>query len=356
MELSNTPFDDVYRTMLQDCSPLIIPLINESFKKHYKGNEEIRLYKNEFFINEPNGTQQERITDSNILLINAGDGLEERYHIECETNPDSSMVIRLFEYDSQIALADKTLEDNVLTVNFPHTAVLYLRSNKNTPDTLKIIIKTSGTDGEYEIPVIKAKSYDIETIFSKNLLFLIPFYIFSHESRFKSYESDSASLDSLKGEYANIRLRLDRLQESGAISEYTKCTIVNMSNKVLEHIARNYDSIKKKVRSVMGGQVLEYEAKTILNEGIHLGHEVGLSEGLSKGRETGFNEGLTKGREAGLNEGLTKGRKAGLNEGRLDMLFNLVEKHLLSTKDAADQMDMDETEFLEKMHTMIISE
>ena len=38
------------------------------------------------------------------------------------------------------------------------------------------------------------------------------------------------------------------------------------------------------------------------------------------------------------------------------MLFNLVEKHLLSTKDAADQMDMDETEFLEKMRTMIISE
>ena len=35
-----------------------------------------------------------------------------------------------------------------------------------------------------------------------------------------------------------------------------------MSNKVLEHIAKEYDSVRKGVKSVMGGKVLEYEAKT----------------------------------------------------------------------------------------------
>lgn len=53
------------------------------------------------------------------------------------------------EYDSQVALDDATIEkivgddggkksDGVLTVTFPHSAVLYLRSNKNTGDVMTI--------------------------------------------------------------------------------------------------------------------------------------------------------------------------------------------------------------------------
>ena len=44
-----------------------------------------------------------------------------------------------------------------------------------------------------------------------------------------------------------------------------------MSNKVLEHIAIKYDSVKEGVKAVMGGKVLEYEAKTIKREGIEEG-------------------------------------------------------------------------------------
>ena len=56
-----------------------------------------------------------------------------------------------------------------------------------------------------------------------------------------------------------------------AIAEYTKCTIVDMSNKVAEHIAEKYDCVKEGVKFAMGGRVLEYEAKTIRNEGIREG-------------------------------------------------------------------------------------
>ena len=47
-----------------------------------------------------------------------------------------------------------------------------------------------------------------------------------------------------------------------------------MSNKVLEHIAKEYDSVRKGVKSVMGGKILDYEAKDIL-------------EGRAEGREEG---------------------------------------------------------------------
>lgn len=37
MSVTSTPYDDVFRTLLNDCSSLIIPVINEIFCKHYAG-------------------------------------------------------------------------------------------------------------------------------------------------------------------------------------------------------------------------------------------------------------------------------------------------------------------------------
>ena len=53
-----------------------------------------------------------------------------------------------------------------------------------------------------------------------------------------------------------------------------------MSNKVLEHIAVKYDSVKEGVKAVMGGKILEYEAKTIKREGIEQGIEKGIEKGI----------------------------------------------------------------------------
>ena len=58
------------------------------------------------------------------------------------------------------------------------------------------------------------------------------------------------------------------MAECGEISEYVKCTITDMSEKVLEHIAAKYNTVRKGVKAIMGGKVLEYEAKTIKREGI----------------------------------------------------------------------------------------
>lgn len=49
-----------------------------------------------------------------------------------------------------------------------------------------------------------------------------------------------------------------------------------MSNKVAEHIAEKYDCVKEGVKFAMGGRVLEYEAKTIRNEGIREGIREGI--------------------------------------------------------------------------------
>ena len=78
------------------------------------------------------------------------------------------------------------------------------------------------------------------------------------------------------------------------ISEYTKCTIMDMANKVLVHIARKYENVREGVKQVMGGRVLDYEAKRIKNEG----REEGRAEGRAEGRE----EGIVEGKAAGIVE------------------------------------------------------
>lgn len=270
IRITNTPYDDVFRTLINDCSPLIIPVINEMFGEHYSGKEKIVFSPNEHFLNQQDGNEDERITDTSFKI----EGKEtKKYHLECQSSTDNSMLVRFFEYDTQIALDEGEIKGNILTVTLPHSAVLFLRHHTSTPDTLKIRMITPGGTVEYDIQVMKSQQYALEEIFEKNLLLLIPFYIFSHETRFEEYEKDKIRLKTLQEEYGQIKNKLEELLDQGVISEYTKCTIIDMSNKVLEHIAAKYDSVKEGVKAVMGGKVLDYEAKIIKREGIEQGED-----------------------------------------------------------------------------------
>ena len=92
------------------------------------------------------------------------------------------MTIRLFEYDAQIALDESEVINETLTIAFPNTAVL--RISRKTPDKMRFVMKTPGGTVEYDVPIMKIQGYFLEDIFSKGLLLLIPFYIFSQEKNF----------------------------------------------------------------------------------------------------------------------------------------------------------------------------
>lgn len=214
--LVNTPYDDVFRTLLNDCPFFIIPVVNELFGESYSGQEAVELCPNEHFLNAQDGQEQERITDSCFLI--RGETVR-KYHIECQSTVDDSMLIRMFEYDSQIALDTGEIRGNVLTVRFPSSAVLYLRSKASTPDAMTIRIELpDGGMAQYEIPVMKAQRYSLDEIFSRGLLFLIPFHIFAHEKRFGEYERDAKLLQGLVSEYEGIKNRLEGLSESARTS------------------------------------------------------------------------------------------------------------------------------------------
>ena len=152
-------------------------------------------------------------------------------------------------------------------MTFPNTAVLYLRNYKKTPDKMRYVIKTPGGTVEYDVPIMKVQEYTLEDIFSKGLLLLIPFYIFSHEKNFKVYNSNEQRLAELKAEYRSILERLDKLEQEGTIGAFDKRTIIELSGDVIREIAQKYENVQKGVGDIMGGALIETEARTILNRG-----------------------------------------------------------------------------------------
>ena len=86
------------------------------FGEEYTGDEIIQFSPNEHFLNQQDGGEAKRITDTNFTVIGK---TTKRYHFECESTVDYSILIRIFEYDAQIAL-DQNSEviENRIIVSF----------------------------------------------------------------------------------------------------------------------------------------------------------------------------------------------------------------------------------------------
>lgn len=260
-------YDGVFRTILNDCRKLVIPVLNEIFHETYTGSEEIQFFPNEHFIDQQDEADKERITDTNFTIFGK---TQKKYHIECESGlPDGKIAIRLFEYDAQIALDEGEVMEETLTVTFPNTAVLYLRSYKKTPDKMRYVIITPGGSVQYDVPVMKVQTYSLDDIFEKRLLMLIPFYIFSHEKSFPEYNSDERKLEELKAEYRKILARLDELEQKGVIGTFDKRTIIDLSGDVINEIAQKYKNVQKGIGGIMRGKMIRTQARAILEQGIH---------------------------------------------------------------------------------------
>ena len=260
----------------------MIPVINDTFHTNYSKGESLILLANEFFMSGHSKNSSLIITDSYIQIGG------KKYHIECQSTKDGTMIIRMFEYDSQIAIDSAVIDGNRLTVKFPNSAVLYLRSNSNTPDIMQVQIETPGGSVFYDVHVIKINNYTIDDIFDKELYFYIPFYIFTFEPSFGIIEKDKERLEQLKDQYNDIVHRLDEACKNGKLTEYQESTILELSQIVLDAIAAKYKNIKKEVDVIMGGEVLDYPAKRILNQGRKEGMELGRSEGIQLGRSEGI--------------------------------------------------------------------
>ena len=254
--MNNTIFDDVFRTMIEKMSYLAVPLINEVFHTSYPEDVKITQLRNEH--QQKDG---EIITDSCLLIG------KKMYHIECQSTDDTTMAIRMIEYDFAIAVENAEKQGRRYRIEFPRSCVLFLRSSGNTPDYLEAdVIFPDGKTHVYSIPAIKMADYTKDHIFEKNLLMLLPFYIMRYEKKKHDMRKNLELLQILLDEYDEIRINLEKeLTETGKAELYTNLT--KLIVKIADHIFEKEEDIRKGIGDVMGGKVLELESERLKAEG-----------------------------------------------------------------------------------------
>lgn len=273
---NNTIFDDVFRTMVEKMTYLIVPLINEVFHTSYPEQVEIVHLRNEHQLEDG-----ELITDTRLLI---GDKV---YHIECQSSDDTTMAIRMFEYDVAIALESRRKVGRKFYVEFPRSCVIYLRTTKNTPDVEEVeLLLPDGQVCEYRVPTVKVERYTKDNIFKKNLLVLLPFYVMRYEKTVHTIREDPEKLQSLLDEYEAIRINLEReLSMTGRAELYTDLN--KLIVRISDYIFRKEEKIRKGVDEVMGGKILQLESERLREEGMAIGEARGKTEGETIGMMRG---------------------------------------------------------------------
>ena len=269
---SSTIFDDVFRTMLEKMPQLAVPLINEVFGTSYPEDIEIIQKRNE------HQTQNGRIiTDSHLLIANR------IYHIECQSTDDSTMVIRMIEYDFAISLEQVQKENGRYRMYFPQSCVLYLRGIKKR-DTISVeIVMPNGNTVEYTVPVVQVQRFTCDDMLQKHLLFLLPYHVIKYEQE-KELDTDSEKWKELLDEYAKIEKYLEKnFLETGNEKAYRD--MVELIIRIADYVFRDKEKVKKGFGDVMGGKVLELESDKLIQRGIEQGLEKGIQQGIAMERK-----------------------------------------------------------------------
>lgn len=258
--MNNTIFDDVFRTMIEKMPYLAVPLINEVFHTSYPQDVPIIQLRNEH--QQENG---EIITDSCLKI---GDKL---YHIECQSTDDTTMAIRMIEYDFSIAVENAHKQGRRYRMDFPRSCVLYLRSGNNTPDFLGVeMALADGNIVLYQISTIKLETYTKDSIFEKNLLMLLPFYIMRYEKNIHEMSENPELFQCLLNEYEEIRTNLVK-ELSGADKAALYMDLNKLIIKIADYICQSEEVVRKGIGDVMGGKVLELESERLRAEGEKIG-------------------------------------------------------------------------------------
>ena len=269
---SSTIFDDVFRTMLEKMPQLAVPLINEVFGTSYPEDVKIIQKRNE------HQTQNGRIiTDSHLLIANR------IYHIECQSTDDSTMVIRMIEYDFAISLEQVQKENGRYRMYFPQSCVLYLWGIKKRDAISVEIVMPNGGTVEYTVPVVQVQEFTCDDMLRKRLLFLLPYHVIKYEQE-KDLDTDSEKWKEFLDECKKIESYLEEnFLEKGNEKSYRD--MIELIIRIADHVFRDNEKVRKGFGDVMGGKVLELESDKLIQRGIEQGLEQGIEQGIAMERK-----------------------------------------------------------------------
>lgn len=158
---------------------------------------------------------------------------EKLYHIECESTDDSTMAVRMIEYDFRIGVEHAKKEGRKYYIEFPKSCVLYLRDTANMQDYL-----------EAEM--------------------MMPFYVMRYEKAGEELEEDVDKRGELLEEYKEIHRYLEKKFKEKESGRHTD--IVSLIMRIVAYIFREKKEVRKGIGEIMGGRVLPLESERLRKE------------------------------------------------------------------------------------------
>ena len=269
-------YDSVFHTIVQNLPQLLIALINLTFGKDYP--EDITITQ----LKETHHHKSGKTTTDCFLLIG-----ETTYHIECQTNPDGTMALRMVEYDIMIAL-EEAWRNQSDEIELPSSCVVYLRHTKNIPDIYRVTIR--GQDDqrmEYRCPVVKVQNYSLDELFEKNLLMLLPYYIMRYEGKFRSIEDNA----DLRNQFlAEVTALSDRLEAAVSPDDKTGIyqDLIQLITDIAKYELREYQNTLEGVKKIMEARILPLPSDS-LRAAERRGVARGIQQGIEQGRTDTLN-------------------------------------------------------------------
>jgi len=275
------PYDSAFKSIIQKCPRLALFLINELFFKNgliqseYTGSERVKLLNRELTDLEFGNLEE----DIRLVVEKDEQGI---FHMECEsTAGDTRVMLRMVRYDTRSAVEDALITDNCIHVRIDDSGVLFLRSTKNTPSMVKVILECpQGNKVSYKIPTLKLQDYTLKEMLDKKLFILLPFLFFNYEKQLGN-ASDPHDYEEIKNLFETIIQYLQELADNETITGYEASTLYDALKVVIEALGEKHKT-DKEVQTIMGGKVLEFSADKYYN--------AGKKEGLKEGREAGKDE------------------------------------------------------------------
>ena len=276
---SGTIYDDVIRSICERNLPFLIPLINRSTGSHFTRNASIVLLSNEHHDTLSHSLNL-RVTDAFFQI--SENGITKKYHLECQSNGDSSMIVRIMEYDFLIAIDE--LAANIETGKYENelvlseTVVLYLRHSESMPEQFHVVIRHKDQTLDYTAPIIKAQTFSLDELEQEELYALLPFYLMRYEQQIKN----NIEIPQVESEIEELKMRILTMEGDGRLNSYQAKQLLDYIARILAQLSKTSKSRERLMRH-MRGNVIYTKADQIYDKGVRVGRKEGYSAGQKDG-------------------------------------------------------------------------
>lgn len=229
---------DIYDRICKRCISLsgraTIMLINELYGKDYPLDSRVDYHWTEHTDNSLRRT----LSDSIITI-----GHTDSYHIEFQMYPDSSIVMRVFEYGYHHAV---TAQNGGDTLHFPAPMIVYLYQADKLPEQHELTIYFGDDPAPYvyRVPVYDYLEKTRDAVSRMKLVVLIPFQLLRLRKAIEKKRTPE-NLKALKDLIQNdIIGAVDDNIAAGNLTMRDGQTLKRLTWRLYEHIYRRYEEME----------------------------------------------------------------------------------------------------------------